>query len=129
MQDTPSAGELLDAVSRFLTDVAAPQLHGQAGFHARVAANALALVKRELEGRAAAQEREVATLSALLGKTGTAQSLTAELCARIASGELDERSDGLLQALTAITIDQVQLDQPGYSGLRAALARLGPEAS
>jgi hypothetical protein len=120
MQDSPSADELLEAVGRFLTDVAAPQLPGQAGFHARVAANALALVRRELALRAPAEARERAALEQLLGP-GEGDP-AGRLCAALASGELDETSPGLLEVLRAITIDQVQIDQPGYSGLQQALA-------
>ncbi len=45
----PTAGELLDAVRGFLTDEVMPATSGQLTFHARVAANALAIVARELE--------------------------------------------------------------------------------
>jgi hypothetical protein len=46
MHDAPSADELLEAVGRFLQEVAAPGLSGQAAFHAKVAANAIATVRR-----------------------------------------------------------------------------------
>jgi aminoglycoside phosphotransferase (APT) family kinase protein len=45
----PTASELLDAVREFLTDDVMPATSGQLAFHARVAANALAIVARELE--------------------------------------------------------------------------------
>jgi aminoglycoside phosphotransferase (APT) family kinase protein len=45
----PTASELLDAVREFLTDQVMPATAGQLAFHARVAANALAIVARELE--------------------------------------------------------------------------------
>ncbi len=45
----PTAGEMLDAVRGFLTDEVMPATSGQLAFHARVAANALAIVSRELE--------------------------------------------------------------------------------
>jgi hypothetical protein len=128
MQDSPSADELLDAVARFLSDVAAPQLPGQAGFHARVAANAVALVRRELALRGPAEAREHAALSALLGPDpgSDAGDLTGRLCAALAAGQLDETSPGLLDTLRTITVDQVQIDQPGYSGLKQALAAARP---
>jgi hypothetical protein len=40
---------LLDAVREFLTDQVMPATSGQLAFHARVAANVLAIVARELE--------------------------------------------------------------------------------
>ena len=45
----PTASELLDAVRGYLTDHVMPGTSGQLSFHARVAANVLAIVARELE--------------------------------------------------------------------------------
>jgi aminoglycoside phosphotransferase (APT) family kinase protein len=44
----PTARELLEAVREFLTGEVMPATSGQVAFHARVAANALAIVEREL---------------------------------------------------------------------------------
>jgi aminoglycoside phosphotransferase (APT) family kinase protein len=44
----PTASELLDAVREFLTEQVMAHTDGQLAFHARVAANALAIVAREL---------------------------------------------------------------------------------
>ena len=44
----PTARELLDAVRRYLTDDVMPATTGRMSFHARVAANMLAIVEREL---------------------------------------------------------------------------------
>lgn len=69
MQDQPSAIELVEAVTEFLRNHAMPQLQGHAAFHARVAANALDIVKRELEIGPDATARELARLKTLLSKT------------------------------------------------------------
>jgi aminoglycoside phosphotransferase (APT) family kinase protein len=45
----PTAGELLEAVREYLLGSVLPATSGQVAFHARVAANALAIVARELE--------------------------------------------------------------------------------
>jgi aminoglycoside phosphotransferase (APT) family kinase protein len=45
----PTASELLDAVREFLSDQVMPSTTGQLAFHARVAANVLGIVARELE--------------------------------------------------------------------------------
>jgi aminoglycoside phosphotransferase (APT) family kinase protein len=45
----PTASELLEAVGEYLLGSVLPQTSGQLSFHARVAANALAIVGRELE--------------------------------------------------------------------------------
>lgn len=49
MNDRPDAGELLEAVRRFLADEAVPALSGYARYQARVAANVVAIVAREIE--------------------------------------------------------------------------------
>jgi aminoglycoside phosphotransferase (APT) family kinase protein len=48
----PTASELLDAVREFLADQVMPGTGGQLAFHARVAANVLGVVARELEADA-----------------------------------------------------------------------------
>jgi aminoglycoside phosphotransferase (APT) family kinase protein len=45
----PTASELLDAVRAFLTEEVMPATHAHLAFHARVAANVLGIVARELE--------------------------------------------------------------------------------
>ena len=57
----PTASELLDAVRGYLTDQVMPGTSGQLAFHARVAANALSIVARELDlGLIAAQDGDLA---------------------------------------------------------------------
>jgi len=57
----PTASELLDAVSGFLTDDVMPATTGQVAFHARVAANVLGIVAREIELGPAPAETELAS--------------------------------------------------------------------
>lgn len=121
MHEQPSIQELLDATARFLAEVAAPQLTGQAAFHARVAANALALVGREAALRPDADRRHHAAMRGLLGREGTLPELNTELCVRIRDGTIDWTTPGLLDVLKAACIDQVRIDQPNYSGLAAAM--------
>ena len=49
MQDRPTYDELLAAVEYFLDIEIVPNVPGARGFHARVAANAIRIVRRELE--------------------------------------------------------------------------------
>jgi len=56
----PTASELLDAVREFLTGQVMPATSGQLAFHARVAANALAIVAREIELGPVQPEAELA---------------------------------------------------------------------
>ena len=67
MNDRPNAVELLRAVERFLECDVVPALGGVQQFHARVAANVVAIVARELETEEAHLGDEEASLARLLG--------------------------------------------------------------
>jgi hypothetical protein len=121
MHDAPSAKELIEAVKAFIDKTAAPQLTGHAAFHARVASNVLATVIREMEIRPAAEAAEQARLESLLGVSGeSVDNLNRRLCEEIRSGRMSLSTEGLLAHLKSTTIDQLSVDQPGYSGLRSA---------
>ncbi len=116
MMDQPSVLELVKAVQSFIETKAMPELKGHTAFHARVAANALGIVARELELGPKAGEREKAHLVRLLGRDGSLEDLNRELCERIRGGKIDIESDALRQHLELATLDKVAIDQPNYSG-------------
>ena len=118
MQDRPTIDELLEATAAFLREIAVPQLSGHASFHARVAANALDVVRREIELRPAAERDEHARLTALLHTEGSLAELNALLSRRIASGEVSLRTPGLAAHLWATTLAKVAIDQPTYASYR-----------
>jgi hypothetical protein len=118
MQDPPTVTELLDATAAFLREVAVPQLSGHASFHARVAANALDIVKRELELRPAAERDEHARLTALLHTDRSLAELNTLLSRRIATGDLTLQTPGLAAHLWATTLAKVAIDQPTYASYR-----------
>lgn len=100
MQDRPTALELLAAVRAFLEAEVVPALAGQRRFHARVAANVLGIVARELEGEEESLAEEWQRLAVLLGERGPApagtaalraavRALTTALVERIRAGEAD----------------------------------------
>jgi len=66
VNDAPSAEELLRAVERFLERDVVPRLEGVPKFHARVAANVVAMVAREIETADAHEQGEWRRLGALL---------------------------------------------------------------
>ena len=121
--DQPSMLELVEAVRSFIETKAMPELKGHTAFHARVAANALGIVARELERGPSSAEGELERLKALLGHNGTMIELNRELCQRIRSGTLDIASEALEQHLELTTLDKVAIDQPNYSGLKLARQR------
>lgn len=116
MMDQPSAAELVTAVREFIEKHAIPQLSGRTAFHGRVAANALAIVARELEQGPAAEAAETASLRALLGQDGTPEALNRELCRRLRDGRIDPMDPALARHLVATTLAKVAIDQPTYAG-------------
>ncbi|MEL7545933.1 MAG: DUF6285 domain-containing protein [Pseudomonadota bacterium] len=123
MHNQPSPTELLSAVKSFIDDTAKPELTGHAAFHARVASNALAIVIRDLDSRAASEVAETARLQAILERSDemNLDVLNKYLCDRIRAGELTINTPGLLSHLKATAIAQVEVDQPRYSGLKSAV--------
>jgi hypothetical protein len=120
MHESPSSAQLLDAVIAFLTDTATPALTGHAQFHARVSANALALVARELNQRQAADARATELYAALLAqKDQSLSELEAALCTAIRTGQMTAATPNLLPSLREVATAQLAIDQPHYSGLQA----------
>lgn len=114
--------ELVEAVRDFIEQRAMTELKGHTAFHARVAANALSIVARELEKSGPSGDAERNRLNSLLGHDGTLLELNRELCQRIREGAIDLQTNGLAEHLTLTTRDKVAIDQPNYSGLKRLLA-------
>ncbi|HEY9234366.1 MULTISPECIES: DUF6285 domain-containing protein [Phenylobacterium] len=113
MIEHPRAEELVEAVARWIEGVR-PGLAPRDAFLARVAGNALGVVRRELAQGPTAEAAATARLAALLGHAGDHGELTAELCGRLRAGEMDRDTPGLLAALKANIQDQIAIDQPSY---------------
>jgi hypothetical protein len=97
----PTAAELVAAVAEFLeTDVRA-DTSGAVNFHARVAANVLRTVERELLDGGGAPT--------LLGYDDEPS-----LAAAIRAGTLDERSDEVMAALRDLVAHRLAVAHPGY---------------
>ena len=104
----PTAAELVAAVAEFLDTevrdsetVAAP-----VKFQARVAANALRMVERELLA-----EAEPVAEAALAGVGFTDE---ASLAAAIRAGELDDRADDVTACLRVLVRQRLAAAHPGY---------------
>jgi hypothetical protein len=109
-------------VRDFIEQRAMPELKGHTAFHARVAANALGIVARELEKSGPSGDAERERLKILLGQDGSLMDLNRELCRRIREGKINLETPGLAEHLTITTRDKVAIDQPNYSGLKRLLA-------
>ena len=126
MNDRPSATELLAAVERFLEETAVPALEGPAKYHARVAANVVRIVARELATEDEHLAREWDGLVSLLElgretKPGEREALRSaitarneELVRRIRAGEADAGSwrAALLEHLAHVIADKLDVSQP-----------------
>jgi hypothetical protein len=114
MIENPRADELVDAVAKWIDSIR-PSLPPRDAFLARVAANVLSVVKREILLGPQADAAAVERLSQLLGVSGNVNTLNAVLCERLRSGDMDAETPGLLTALKANITDQIAIDQPNYS--------------
>ena len=126
MQDSPSPGQLLQAVARYLRDEAGPAL-ARAGdnalaYQAKVAANMLDIAGRQIDHAPAEQAAEQARLQELLGDAGSLAALNQRLAERIASGEVAPGQPGLAEHLWLTTLAKLAVDQPGYDTYRRHLA-------
>jgi hypothetical protein len=127
MNDRPTAAELLAAVERFLEESAVPALEGPAKYHARVAANVVRIVARELATEDEHLAREWDGLATLLGamdkpseRAALGDALRARnqmLVERIRAGDADAGPwrDALLAHLTRVVADKLDVAQPPRS--------------
>ncbi len=109
----PKAEELVAAVARWIDEIR-PGLDPRNAFLARVAANALSTVGRELSTGQATERAAAERMAGLLGRDGSYAELTTELCVRLRSSEFDAGTPGLLSALKANVLEQLAIDQPNY---------------
>ena len=122
MQDQPEPREILATVAAFLRDTVVPESRPRTAFQARVAANAIDLVSRQITLAGASDAAERTRLAHLLGADLPLAEANAALAGRIAEGAANLTTPGLLDHLLATTLAKLAVDQPTYSGYRAALA-------
>lgn len=97
----PTAAELVAAVAEFLETDVREGTSGAVNFHARVAANVLRTVEREL-----VDERPTPDL---LGYADEG-----DLAAAIRRGDLDARASDVVPALRAVVLHRLAVSHPGY---------------
>ncbi|OBB92036.1 DUF6285 domain-containing protein [Mycobacterium sp. 852002-40037_SCH5390672] len=102
----PLAAELVAAVAEFLDNEVRGATEGQVNFHARVAANALRIVERELLDESDAEAR------AALAGVGFADE--EQLAAAIRAGEMDGRTDEVTACLRTLVRRRLAVAHPGY---------------
>jgi len=114
-QDRPTAAELLEAVREFVERDAQPGLEGRAAFHARVAANALGIVERELVLGPATDAPVAERLRELLGREGSPHELAAALATGLHDETLDDRRDDVVDAVVAVVGAKLAIANPRYA--------------
>lgn len=105
----PIAAELLDAVATYLREDVVTGTEGRLRFHARVAANVVDTVAREVSLGPVMEHRHQGRLSAL------GVSDTAELAAAIRTGLVDWEDPALLAAVRDEVTDRLRVANPGYA--------------
>ena len=108
--DRPSAAELIEAVREWVEGELVESTTGRLRFHARVAANALAIAERELQ-LGADHSRAHAERLAELGVADDAQ-----LADAIRSGRLSIDDERLRAHLAAAVRDKLAVANPRYAG-------------
>jgi hypothetical protein len=122
MQDQPTPGEIIKAVAEFLRGPLTQELKPHIAYQARVAANVLELVGRELSMAGKENTLEAERLRAILGRDASLEELNAALAQALERGALSIASRGVEDHLWATTLAKLSIDQPSYSGYQAALA-------
>lgn len=130
MYGRPTAVELLDAVQRFLDEEVVPHSDGRRQFLARVSANVLRMLARELQLEETHLDRAWTALDGVLGPAerpcglaalrAALQAREAELCARIRAGAADSEPQRgtILAYLRQRVQDKLAVTDPGYFTVR-----------
>lgn len=109
----PSAAEIARAIAQWI-DAVRPQLDARNAYLARVAANGLAIIEREIAQSQANEEALVPRLTTVLGQDGTYDSQMDELCNQLRTGRVNMDTPDLLAILRADTVAKLEIDQPKY---------------
>ncbi len=120
--DMPRIDELVTSVRDYLRDDAMKATAGRTNFLARVAGNSLDVVLRELAVGKQHRSLQVDRLRRLLGRDGDLESLRWTLVRSLRDNEIALDHPGLAEYLRESVVNQVAIDQPGYSGFKTALA-------
>ena len=119
MHDAPGPIEILSAATALLRDELIPALPPEQAFKARILANALALVSRELAQDTVFAADNHARLTSLVNADGDDVTLLETLSARIEQGAIPLDSPDLVDHLWQSTLGKIEVDQPRYASFLA----------
>lgn len=127
MQDRPTSIELLEAAADFVESELVPAVQGARQFQARVVANVMRIVAREIKLEDPSARIEVKALARLLGHDAphlhslndlrsAAVSMGEELATRIRAGEADgsDRRREVLAVVRQSIEDKLRIANPRY---------------
>ena len=122
MQQPPTAAQLLATVMEVLSDDVVPSLTGPVQHNARVAANLVAIVERELRLGGDAASREYAAIAALLDDVDDVDThsdlatLRGKLAAELRRGMADDEAtnERVWRTLMAAVRDDLTIAKPGH---------------
>ena len=127
MQDRPTSIELLEAAADFVDREIVPAIEGARQFQARVVANVMRIVAREIQQEDPAVRTEVKALARLLGRDAphlhslddlrkASASMGEELSARIRAGDSDSGSwrAEVLSVVRQSVEDKLRIANPRY---------------
>jgi hypothetical protein len=139
MQDRPNIRELLELGAQFIDHQIVPITEGALQFQARIVANVMRIVRREIELEERQLREEIALLARLLNRPPAASAsleqaraeavvLNAELSARIRAGDADRGPwrQAVLEAVRTLVEEKLLVANPRYlEADRAARAHGG----
>ena len=119
--DMPRADELLVSVRDFLRDSVMKKAEGRDKFLARVAANSLDIVSRELALAPGHLQGELDRLRKMFSSNQDLVSLRERLVKAIREKEFSLANNELHLHLRTTVVNQIAIDQPNYSGFKKAI--------
>jgi aminoglycoside phosphotransferase (APT) family kinase protein len=122
--DLPRTDELVSGVRDHLRGNVMETTQGRGHFLARVSANALDIVLRELAVGDVHRRLERERLARLLGRDADLGTLRWRLVESLRDASLPLDAPGLAEHLRSTVVNQVAIDQPRYSGYLAATGEL-----
>lgn len=121
--DMPDTVELLTSVTQFLRGDVMAATSGRENFLARVAANTLEIVRREVELAGEHRHLELGLLNQLAGIAGDDVVTLRWTLVNALRADLPLDDPALQQYLRTSVANQVAIDQPRYSGFKTAVER------
>jgi len=106
--------ELTDAIIEWLSDDIIPDAKGREGFKARVARNAMGILKRDITLSPHFKPRQSARLEQL-------ETNEDDLIVRLLKGSISIQDNDIRRHLKRTTLEQLSIDQPKYTGFKVAL--------